>query len=104
MSDDDSKLKKYSLLVYALFAILAVFLCDRMMNRVQDMAPDNVIYVTQETDLYPDPSEQSISITKVRKGQKLILKEKGEKFHQVTDGSISGYIKTEYLSETPPQN
>ncbi|RKY84816.1 hypothetical protein DRQ09_08070 [candidate division KSB1 bacterium] len=95
--------KKLMVVIYVIAAISAIFLCSKMIGTInKTIKPEKIVYAKMDNlNLRVDPSEGSMVIITVKKGDKLIfLEEKGE-WIKVATGSFSGYVKKENISESP---
>ena len=91
---------RFLIILYCIAGFGAIALCGKMISSIRDIAPEKIITVRSETAiLYNEPSEGSLSLLTLEKGDKLeYVRTEGE-WIVARNGAFEGYIRLALTSE-----
>jgi hypothetical protein len=90
--------------IYFFAAIAALFFMSRMMGSLETAIPEKLVYYRGTTGkLYSIPDISAAHpLVQLQSGTRLIFIQKRDDWYEVSDGSLSGWLPVDDVSETIP--
>ncbi len=91
--------KKILIILYVIVGFGAIFLCGRMINSINRIAPKNIVHFIDDSGyIMSEPDDKSIKLLELEKGDKLELVVKENGWCKVINGPYEGFVRTSSIS------